>query len=165
MTGLRRFLPHPLITIALVGFWLLLINEVSAGGIVMGVLLGILIPLYTSRFWPETPHIGKWPRIVEYNLIVLWDILVANVQVAWWILFWKVERLQPNFMTVPLDIRTPEAITMLAGTITMTPGTVSCDLSADGRALLVHGLNAPDVADTVASIKDRYERRLMEIFG
>ncbi|MEZ5905633.1 MAG: Na+/H+ antiporter subunit E [Geminicoccaceae bacterium] len=160
-----RWLRHPLITLVLVGFWLALMNEITLGGVVMGLFLGIVIPLYTSRFWPEAPAIHKLPRVVEYTLIVLWDIVVANVQVAWWILFWKVERLRPNFMTVPLDIYSPEAITMLAGTITMTPGTVSCDLSADGRALLVHGLHAPDVEDTVAGIKDRYERRLREIFG
>ncbi len=160
-----RWLPHPLITLVLTGFWLLLMNEVTLGGLVMGLVLGILIPLYTGRFWPEAPTIHRLPRVAEYILVVLWDILVANVQVAWWILFWKVERLRPSFMTVPLDIRSPEAITMLAGTITMTPGTVSCDLSADGRALLVHGLHAPDVEDMVAGIKQRYERRLKEIFG
>ena len=160
-----RWLRHPLITLVLTGFWLLLMNEITLGGVLMGVFLGVLIPLYTSRFWPEAPAIRHLPRVVEYTLIVLWDIIVANVQVAWWIVFWKVERLRPSFMTVPLDIYSPEAITMLAGTITMTPGTVSCDLSADGRALLVHGLHVPDVEETVAGIKDRYERRLREIFG
>lgn len=159
------WLPHPLITLVLAGFWLLLMNEVTVGGVVMGLFLGVVIPLYTSRFWPEAPAIHKLPRVAEYTVIVLWDIIVANVLVAYWILFWKVERLKPSFMTVPLDIYSPEAITMLAGTITMTPGTVSCDLSADGRALLVHGLHTPDVAGTVADIKDRYERRLGEIFG
>ena len=53
---------------------------------------------------------------------------------------------------------------MLAGTITMTPGTVSCDLSADGRSLLVHCLDAPDAEDTVRQMKERYEDRLKEIF-
>ena len=160
-----RWLPHPLITLVLTGFWLLLMNEVTIGGFLMGLFLGIVIPLYTSKFWPEAPTIRNLPRVAEYVLIVLWDILVANVQVAWWILFWRVERLRPSFMTIPLDIYTPEAITTLAGTITMTPGTVSCDLSADGRALLVHGLHAPDTEDMVAGIKERYERRLAEIFG
>jgi len=68
-------------------------------------------------------------------------------------------------VTIPLDLRSPEAITVLAGTITMTPGTVSADLSADGRALLVHCLDA-DHPDAVRDeIKTRYERRLKEIFG
>jgi multicomponent K+:H+ antiporter subunit E len=67
-------------------------------------------------------------------------------------------------VTVPLELTTAEAITVLAGTITLTPGTVSADLSADGRALLVHCLEAPDPEGVVATIKERYERRLLEIF-
>ena len=67
-------------------------------------------------------------------------------------------------MTIPLDVQTPEAIAVLAGTITMTPGTVSSDLSADGRALLVHCLETDDPVGTVATIKRRYERRLLRIF-
>ena len=57
-----------------------------------------------------------------------------------------------------------EAITALAGTITLTPGTVSADLSADGRSLLVHCLETADPAATVSQIKERYDRRLKEIF-
>jgi multicomponent K+:H+ antiporter subunit E len=65
---------------------------------------------------------------------------------------------------VPLEIRAPEAITTLASTITLTPGTVSSDLSDDGRSLLVHCLDAPDGDEVVAQIKQRYEARLKEIF-
>lgn len=66
---------------------------------------------------------------------------------------------------IPLDIRTPEAITVLAGTITLTPGTVSCDLSECGHALLVHCLHAPEPDSVVTDIKTRYELRLKEIFA
>ena len=66
---------------------------------------------------------------------------------------------------IPLEIRTPEAITVLAGTITLTPGTVSCDLSECGHALLVHCLHAPDPDSVVLDIKTRYESRLKEIFA
>ncbi|WP_342027489.1 Na+/H+ antiporter subunit E [Methyloceanibacter methanicus] len=69
-----------------------------------------------------------------------------------------------HFVTVPLDLKTPEAITALAGTITMTPGTVSASLSADGRALLVHCLETDDPEKTVSDIKSRYESRLQRIF-
>ena len=53
---------------------------------------------------------------------------------------------------------------MLAGTITLTPGTLSADLSRDGRSLLVHALHAPDPDAVRDDIKNRYERRLKEIF-
>jgi len=161
----RRWLPHPLLTAALTGFWILLLNKFSMGGLVVGLVLGILIPLYTTHFWPTPPRVKSWPAAAGYFFLVLWDIVVANVQVAYWILFWKNEQLQPRFFTVPLDIRVPEGIATLAGTITMTPGTVSSDLSADGKALLVHGLHVPDEADTIATIKSRYEARLLEIFA
>ncbi len=159
-----RWLPHPLLTLVLTGFWLLLLNDLSLGGLVLGLGLGLLIPLYTTNFWPTPPRIRSYPRALAYFLLVMWDIVVANVQVAWWILVWRNERLRPRFFTVPLGIRTPEAIATLAGTITMTPGTVSADLSADARALLVHGLHVPDEAATIATIKSRYEARLKEIF-
>jgi len=161
----RRFLPHPLLTLVLTVVWMLLLNDLSMGGLVLGLVLGVLIPLFTSRFWPEIPKVKSYVGVVEYILIVLWDIVVANIQVSYLILFKRNDELRPRFIAIPLEIRTPEAISTLAGTITMTPGTVSSDLAADGRTLLVHCLNTEDEAATVAAIKARYESRLLEIFG
>jgi multicomponent K+:H+ antiporter subunit E len=161
---LRRYLPHPLVSLVLAAVWVLLFNEISAASVVSGVVLALLIPLFTSQFWPEAPRIRKPLVIAEYVLVVLYDIVAANVLVAYLIVFRRARSLRPRFFAVPLEIRTPEAITVLAGTITMTPGTVSCDLSADGRHLLVHGLDIGDAADAAAAIKRRYEKRLREIF-
>src|SRR3546814_19482941 len=72
-------------------------------------------------------------------------------------LFKPNRELRPHSITIPLDIHSPEAITALAGTITMTPGTLSADVSADGRALLVHCLDTGDPAGEVTGIKQRYE--------
>ena len=101
---------------------------------------------------------------MQYVLIVLWDIVVANVVVAWLILFRRTRDLQPRWIAVPLELRKPEAITVLAGTITLTPGTLSADMSAEGHYLLVHCLHAPDPDAVRDEIKKRYERRLLEIF-
>lgn len=162
---LARLLPHPLLTLLLTLVWILLVNGPSAGSLLMGLLLGIVLPLLTRPFWPDRPAVRAPLRVVEYGLVVLWDICVANVQVAYLILFKRPEELRSRFLVVPLATRVPEAIVTLAGTITMTPGTVSCDVSADGRSLLVHALDAPDPDAVVANIKQRYERRLLEIFG
>ncbi len=159
-----RWLPHPLLTLVLTLVWMLLLNDFSVGGFVLGFVLGIVIPLITSQFWPARPRIRAYGRAFVYALIVIWDIAVANVQVARLILFRRAASLHTRWIVIPLELRSPEAITVLAGTITMTPGTVSCDLSADGRALLVHCLDAPDADEAVRQIKDRYERRLKEIF-
>ena len=161
---LRRILPHPVLTATLTVVWLMLLNEVSLGGIVFGLILGLVLPALTAPYWPARPRLKNPRMMVEYALVVLWDIVVANVVVARTILFKRNEAMRPCFVTVPLELHTPEAITVLAGTITMTPGTVSADLSADGRSLLVHCLDAPDPNAVRADIKARYERRLKEIF-
>ena len=161
---IARLLPHPLLTLLLVAVWQMLVNYVSLGTLVFGLILGILIPLLTAPYWPDRPRLKNPAMIVEFILIVLWDIVVANVSVAKIILFKRNEDMRQTWVTVPLDLRSPEAITVLAGTITMTPGTVSADVAADGRSLLVHCLDAADPDAVRDDIKQRYERRLREIF-
>jgi multicomponent K+:H+ antiporter subunit E len=161
---LHRVLPHSLLTLAILLVWMALANEVSAGAFVMGLVLGVLLPLVTRPFWPDRPLVGRPLKMLEYLFMVLWDIAVANVQVARLVLFVPNDRLRSRYVTVPLALRSPEAITVLAGTITMTPGTLSAELAADGGAILVHGLDVPDPEALVAEIKTRYEARLLEIF-
>jgi multicomponent K+:H+ antiporter subunit E len=161
---LRKFLPHPWLTLVLIAVWQMLANTVTTGTLVFGAILGIVVPWITAAYWPDRPRLSSPFRIVEYILIVLWDIVVANVIVAAIILFKRNSTIRSQWVTVPLDLKTPEAITVLAGTITMTPGTVSSDVSADGRALLVHCLHTDDPEGVRDQIKSRYERRLKEIF-
>lgn len=159
-----RFLPHPLLTLTLTVVWMMLLNGLSFGGLLFGLFLGITVPLLTSAFWPNRPRVRRPLKIVEYVLVVLWDIVVANMKVAYIVLFKSNAQIRPHFIAVPLEIYSPEAITVLAGTITMTPGTVTADLSADGRALLVHCLDTDDPQGEIDGIKQRYESRLKEIF-
>ncbi|PQO22898.1 Na+/H+ antiporter subunit E [Rhodobacteraceae bacterium WD3A24] len=161
---LRRLFPHPLLTIVLAIVWVMLVNTLTINAVVFGLGVGLVIPLITAPYWPGRPRLRHPVRIAEYILIVLWDIVVANVQVAGIVLFKRNADIRPAFISIPLELRTPEAITVLAGTITMTPGTVSSDVARDGRSLLVHCLDAPDPDAVTRQIKARYERRLKEIF-
>ncbi len=143
---------------------MLLQNTFSGGVLVFGLILGLIIPIVTAAYWPNRPKLRNPLGIAGYCLIVVWDIIVANVVVAWTILFKSNGAMHPNWVCIPLEIRTPEAITILAGTITLTPGTVSADLSSEGHSLLVHCLDAEDPDAVRDQIKHRYERRLKEIF-
>jgi multicomponent K+:H+ antiporter subunit E len=164
MRFINWLLPHPLLTLILAGVWVTLQNSVSAGMVVFGIILGIIIPRITAAWWPERPGGFKPLHVIEYIIVVVWDIIVANIEVAWIILTKPNAKLQPAWIEVPLDLKTPEAITILAGTITLTPGTVSADLSNEGNSLLVHALDAADPEAVRDDIKNRYERRLKEIF-
>ncbi|HSG55346.1 MAG TPA: Na+/H+ antiporter subunit E [Paracoccaceae bacterium] len=161
---LNRIFPHPYLTLLLVVVWQMLVNSIGLGSLAFGLILGLIVPLVTSAYWPDRPRLKNLPMIVEYILVVLWDIVIANVVVARTIVFKRNQDMRPAWVAIPLELRTPEAITVLAGTITMTPGTLSAEVSACGRSLLVHCLDAPDPAAVRDEIKDRYERRLKEIF-
>ncbi|PXW71051.1 multisubunit potassium/proton antiporter PhaE subunit [Loktanella sp. PT4BL] len=158
-------IPHPLLTLILTIVWILLQNEISAGMMVFGFILGIIIPWGTSVWWPDTPKSFRVGKMAVYSLVVIWDIIVANIEVAWIVLTVPTSKLKPAWIVVPLELREPEAITMLAGTITLTPGTVSADLSSDGRSLLVHVLHTDDPDAIRDDILTRYEARLLEIFA
>jgi multicomponent K+:H+ antiporter subunit E len=161
---MARLVPHPLLSVLLALIWVMLANEIGAGTVLFAAAIGIAVPLVTSVYWERRPRVAAPAIVIEYGLIVLWDIVVANIQVAYLVLFRRGDELRSRFVTIPLDAQTPEAIAVLAGTITMTPGTLSADLSADGRALLVHCLDTGDPAATASEIKHRYERRLRRIF-
>lgn len=161
---IRRLFPHPWLSVVLVLTWMLLVNRWAVGSMVFALIIGVVVPLMTAPYWPNAHGYSRPGKIPAYLLIVLQDIIKANFAVAGIVLFKPRHALRPAWITVPLDLRRPEAITALAGTITLTPGTVSCDLSEDGHSLLVHCLHAPDPAAVLDEIKTRYEARLKEIF-
>ncbi len=143
--------------------WLLLNNTVAAGHIVLGFVVAVLIPLWTSTFWPEKVRVKEPLTLLKFLAIVLYDIVIANMIVAKLILG-RNDNLKPAFFDIELDIDTPLAISFLANTISLTPGTVSCDLNADRSRLLVHALHVDDVQDTIKQIKQRYEAPLKKVF-
>ncbi|MDW4500061.1 Na+/H+ antiporter subunit E [Sulfitobacter sp. D35] len=161
---LARFIPHPLLSIMLVLVWLGLVNKITLGNLLLGIVLGLVVPMSTAAYWPNRPRLRRPLVAMKYIAIVLWDIVVANVQVALIILFKPNDKLLTRWVTVPLELTSPEAITVLAGTITMTPGTLSAMLCADGRSILVHCLHSPDPEGDRDRIKSRYEAPLKEVF-
>ena len=165
MRAFRWLMPHPFLTLLLAIVWTLLQNEISAGMVVFGIILGIILPWMTSIWWPDTPQGFRLGKMSLYTIIVVWDIIVANIQVAWIVLTVPNTKLKPAWIVVPLELKQPEAITLLAGTITLTPGTVSADLSDEGHSLLVHVLHTDDPEGVRDEIKARYEQRLLEIFA
>lgn len=160
---INRVLPHPGLSALLVAMWVVMVNDLTFGTLFLGIVFGILVPIFTAPWWPGRPQVRFVPAFV-YLGIVLWDIVVANFQVAAIILFKPNRDLRPAWLIVPLELKSPEAITVFAGTISLTPGTVSADISACGNYLLVHALHAPDPATETAKVKQRYEARLKEIF-
>lgn len=159
----RKLFPHKLLSLFMLAVWLLMTNSIHPGQWVLGGILAWIIPYLTQSFWPQSMVLARPLLAVKFLLIVIWDIVVANIQVAFLILG-PSKRLQPAFLKIPLALEEDFTITLLANTISLTPGTVSVDLQMEDGYLLVHGLHVKNEDEAIAGIKSRYEAPLKEIF-
>ncbi len=159
----QRLFPSLPLSITVFGFWLLMNDSISAGTVAMALLVALLIPPFAARLDREFARIGRLRGVPKLVGVLLWDILVANVTVAMQVLGPE-RNIHPGFIWVPLDIANIHGIAALTSCITLTPGTVSSELSDDRRFLLVHVLDLGSADEVVRQIKTRYEAPLMEIF-
>ncbi|MBV0934538.1 Na+/H+ antiporter subunit E [Marinobacterium weihaiense] len=159
-----RWLPMPLHSLLLLVVWLLLNNTVSPGHLVLGTVLALIIPLLCAPLQTTQPRVVRPLLALRYTLKVLVDIVVANIEVAILVLG-PMRRLQPGFVAVPLEITADLPVTLLASTVSLTPGTVSAEVSEDRQWLYVHALNLTDEQALIDTIKTRYEAPLKEIFA
>ena len=159
----QRLFPSLPLSITVFGFWLLMNDSISAGTVAMALLVALLIPPFAARLDREFARIGRLRGVPKLVGVLLWDILVANVTVAMQVLGPE-RNIHPGFIWVPLDIANIHGIAALTSCITLTPGTVSSELSDDRRFLLVLVLDLGSADEVVRQIKTRYEAPLMEIF-
>jgi len=159
--------PSPLVSVTVFVVWLLLNDTLDPAHLLLAAALAVVVPRLTASIGTGAPRIRRWDVAVRLALIVLWDIVKSNIEVARRILGPE-HAIQPLFVWVPLDLKSPHGVLTLAGMITMTPGTISAELSPDRRHLLVHALHveggAAGAEALVAGIKARYEQPLIRIF-
>ncbi len=160
---LRRLFPSPALSITVLAFWMVMSSSFDLGQFVLGLVLGLVIPLFAARLDREFARLGSLRPVPKLIAVVLWDILASNLRVAAQVLGPE-QKLKPGFIWVPLDIANIHGIAALTSFITLTPGTVSAALSEDRRHLLVHVLHLEDANALIKEIKSRYEAPLMEIF-
>jgi multicomponent K+:H+ antiporter subunit E len=161
---MTRWLPYPRLSVALLVLWLLLNQSMGAGHIVLGIVLGLLAPLVMAAL--EVPRAG-WRRpgtVVRLACLVFADIIRSNIAVAKIIVCPGPVCHTPGFVTIPLQLRSPNGLAALACIITATPGTIWVRLDSAEGLLMIHVLDLIDENTWIQTIKNRYERLLMEIF-
>ena len=163
---MRRLLPSPLLSLALFITWPMLNESASAGHLLLGAAMALVLPWLTRAWRPDRPHLRHVGTALKLATTILLDIVKSNITVARLVLG-NERHITPRFVWVPLSLRDPHGIVALAGVVTMTPGTLSADLSDDRRHLLVHAFDIDDdaaQAALVADIKTRFEAPLIRIF-
>ena len=161
---MSRLLPFPLVTAALWALWLLLNQSLSPGHILLGGVLAVLGALPLRRL--ELPPLKVKRPVVALRLalVVAQDVIRSNFAVAGLLLSYKWRARTAGFITIPLDLRDPYGLAVLATIISNTPGTLWVRFDRARGLLMLHVFDLVDEGAWVQLIKTRYERPLMEIF-
>ena len=160
---MARIFPMPMHSALLLVVWLLL-NGFSAGQLLLGGILSLAIPIITSPFADRQSRVVKPLSMAVYLLRLFWDIFISNLEVARRVLGSN-SKLNPGFIAYPLELTGDFPLTVLASTISLTPGTVSVDFSEDKQWLYIHALHIDSEQEIIDSIRERYEQPLKEIFS
>lgn len=102
----------------------------------------------------------KWIAFIGF---AVWSIVKANIDMARIVLFRRVADIRPGIIAIPLDVKSDAGVTVLANLITLTPGTVSLDVSTDRRTIYIHCIDVQDADALRNDIKQNFERRVMEL--
>ena len=161
---IRRLFPAPLLSLALLAIWLVLNRDYSLGQVLLGALVATLVPQMTQSLRPTPVRIRHLGVAVRLFMQVGWDVIVWNWRVLLGTLATHERLPRGGFITVPLDLRDPSGLAVLAAIMCVIPGTIWSEIALDRSALLVHIFDLDDAQDEIELIKTRYERPLMEIF-
>jgi multicomponent K+:H+ antiporter subunit E len=159
----KAWFSHPALSVLLFVVWLLLQQSLSFAHVLMAALLSVVLPRLLHGLLGPAMRPKRWALVLRFGLIVLWDIVISNVTVARLVLG-PAAKPQPAWVRVPLALRQPGPIMLLATIITTTPGTVSCVVDDEAHEIWVHALDCSDAQEMAAQIKQRYEQPLLEIF-
>lgn len=155
----------PVLVLGLTVLWMLLNQTLAPGQIVLGVLIGTGLSWAGSTLRPLQARLRRVDVAFGLLFIVFVDILRSNIGVARIVLGISGRReINTSFVDIPLDMRDPHGLAVLAMIVTSTPGTVWVGVSPDGRILRLHVLDLVDEQYWIDTIKDRYEHRLMRVF-
>ena len=161
---MKTLLPAPLLSVALFVLWLLLNHSVSKGHMVLGAILGLLVPIVTRGLRPLPVRVRHPWCIFKLFLTVVKDTSVSNFQVVRFLLFPSLRKHPAAFVHIPLELRDPNGLAVLSMITCITPGTAWAEISRDRSMLLMHVLEVDDPQSIIEHVKNSYERPLMEIF-
>jgi multicomponent K+:H+ antiporter subunit E len=154
-----------LLFLALVALWLLLNQSLDPGDALLGAALALGGTLAFARLQPPASGLRFRPRVlVELLGLVLADIVRSNLAVARIVLGLHRAKRTAGFLSMPLELRDPRGLAVMACIITATPGTSWARYDAARSILTIHVLDLVDEAAWIRLFKHRYERRLLEIF-
>lgn len=142
--------------------WVLLTGTLTLLNLIIGFGIGYFVLLMLRNVFPRARYFRTVPYLIEFLLYFAWELLLANLRVAIDVLTPR-HRMHPRVLALPLDVKTDAGITLLANLITLTPGSVSLDVSSDRTMMYLHVMYASDPELVRRTIKEGLERRVIRL--
>lgn len=152
-----------LLNVLLALAWAALVGQFDLPNLVFGFGMGYVMIYLARGRSGASGYFARVARVARFVGYVLKEIVVANINVTRAVLFTPLDKLRPGIVGIPLDVRSDVEITMLANLITLTPGTLSLDVSEDRRTLYVHAIEVESAAEFRSATKDGFERAVREV--
>lgn len=153
---------HFLMNLLLSFIWVALTGSMYYSNFLFGFLLGFFILWVMNRQEEDRRYFNKVPKTIGFIFYFLYEMLAANVQVAYDVITPKYF-FKPGIIRYPLEATTDIEINLLSTMISMTPGTLILDISEDKKSLFIHVMYLKDREHFIAQIKKGFEHRLLEI--
>lgn len=161
---MKPLFPAPVLSLVLWVLWLVLNRSLSTAHLVMACLLAWLIPLLTGALRPLPVRVRRPTRMLRLGLRVMLDAVISNCAVLRCLLMPHRYRHPSGFVHIPLQLRDPNALAVLAVIVNLTPGTVWAEIALDRSVLMLHVLQMQEPERIVQHVKTHYEQPLLEIF-
>jgi multicomponent Na+:H+ antiporter subunit E len=142
--------------------WMFLSESYSFASFLVGFVIGAALLFLLNRFIPDSFYFKQVKAIIYLIFLFIKELILANIEVLKWVYKPKLN-FQPGIIALPIDVKKNWEITLLANLITLTPGTLSVDVSRDQRYIYIHAIDLPDVNQTIVGIKDSFEKAIREV--
>ena len=142
--------------------WAALTGSFSPANLLIGFLLAYFVLNLMQGATGKSSYYKKMRQLPRFLIWFTWELVVSNLRVASVILTPKID-CKAGMLALPLDAQTPMEITLFANLITLTPGTLSIDVSDDQKTLYIHAMFIDDPEELRRDLKDGLERRLLEL--
>lgn len=143
--------------------WSGLLGGITLANLVSGFVVSyFLLWLVTRGQRGHDGYFGKLPRVLGFIVYYLWELVKSNAIIAYDVLT-PTHHMKPGVIGIPIEAKTDLEITALANLITMTPGTLSLDISPDRKTLYVHAMYIHDPEELRRDIKENFEPRVLAL--
>lgn len=151
-----------LLNVFLAFLWMFLQVSFNARTFIIGYLLGLLVLFCMRRFFTHRFYIHRVWAVTYLFFLFLIELIKANIDVLKLVLSPKLS-MRPGIFAMETELKSDWEVTLLSNLITLTPGTLVIDVSDDNKTLYIHAIDISEVSEAVDSIKNSFEKAIMEV--